>query len=64
MTYKAAGGRARARRWKGRVLRARGAPLPEEDRRALLLDFGDLVESLDGRYVTAEDVGVTPADMR
>ena len=29
----------------------------------MLLDFGDLVESLDGRYVTAEDVGTGAADM-
>jgi leucine dehydrogenase len=32
-------------------------------RRDALLDFGDLVESLDGRYITAEDVGTTPADL-
>jgi len=32
-------------------------------RRAALLDFGDLVESLGGRYITAEDVGVSPADI-
>ena len=25
-----------------------------------LLDFGDVVESLGGRYITAEDVGITP----
>ena len=36
----------------------RGAPPP-----AALLDFGDLVESLDGRYITAEDVGISPADL-
>ena len=29
----------------------------------MLLDFGDLVESLGGRYVTAEDVGTAPDDM-
>jgi leucine dehydrogenase len=34
-----------------------------ELRRAMLLDFGDLVESLDGRYITAEDVGMSPDDM-
>ena len=34
---------------------ARGAPR--------LLDFGDLVESLGGGYITAEDVGTSPADM-
>jgi len=32
-------------------------------RREMLLDFADLVESLDGRYVTAEDVGTGPEDM-
>ncbi len=32
-------------------------------RREMLLDFGDLVESLGGRYVTAEDVGSSAADM-
>jgi len=32
-------------------------------RRAILLDFGDLVESLEGRYVTAEDVGTSAEDM-
>lgn len=32
-------------------------------RRAALLDFGDLVESLAGAYITAEDVGATPADI-
>jgi leucine dehydrogenase len=37
---------------------------PEGDlRRAMLLDFGDAVESLGGRYVTAEDVGTGAADM-
>ena len=30
---------------------------------AALRDFGDLVESLDGRYITAEDVGTSPADL-
>jgi leucine dehydrogenase len=37
--------------------------LEGERRRAALLDFGDLVESLGGRYITAEDVGTTPADL-
>jgi len=32
-------------------------------RRAALLDFGDLVESLEGAYITAEDVGATPDDI-
>jgi leucine dehydrogenase len=30
---------------------------------AALRDFGDLVESLDGRYITAEDVGTSPEDL-
>ena len=30
---------------------------------AALRDFGDLVESLDGRYITAEDVGTSVGDM-
>lgn len=34
-----------------------------KERRDLLLDFGDLVESLDGRYITAEDVGISPSDL-
>jgi leucine dehydrogenase len=38
-------------------------PPDPERRRAMLLDFGDLVNSLAGRYITAEDVGVTPADL-
>ena len=32
-------------------------------RRDVLLDFGDAVEQLDGRYITAEDVGTSDADM-
>jgi len=34
-----------------------------KERRDLLLDFGDLVESLGGRYITAEDVGISPSDL-
>ncbi|MCD1268688.1 Glu/Leu/Phe/Val dehydrogenase family protein [Microbacterium sp. MEC084] len=37
--------------------------LEDERRRAAFLDLGDLVEQLGGRYRTAEDVGVTSADM-
>ena len=32
-------------------------------RRDMLLDFAEVVESLDGRYITAEDVGTGPEDM-
>ena len=41
----------------------KGAPPAGQDRRALLLDFGDLVESLGGRYITAEDVGIAAEDL-
>jgi leucine dehydrogenase len=44
------------------ALPADGAPSPVE-RRAALLDFGDLVEELGGAYVTAEDVGTSSDDM-
>jgi leucine dehydrogenase len=40
-----------------------GAPPEGEDRRAVLLDFGDTVELLDGAYLTAEDVGTSEPDM-
>lgn len=36
---------------------------PGIERRTMLHDFGDLVESLGGRYVTAEDVGISSADV-
>jgi leucine dehydrogenase len=34
-------------------------PLPDDRRRAVLRDFGDVVEMLAGRYLTAEDVGTS-----
>ena len=37
--------------------------LAPERRRDALLDFGDSVAQLDGRYVTAEDVGTSDGDM-
>jgi leucine dehydrogenase len=49
---------------KGVILLPPGAaPLDAERRRAALLDFGDAVATLDGRYITAEDVGTSDADM-
>ena len=63
MTYKAAaagldlgGGKAVL------CLPIEGELLPEQ-RRDLMLDVGDIIESLDGRYVTAEDVGTRTDDM-
>ncbi len=46
------------------VLAAPPGPPPAGDlRRAMLLDFGDVVESLGGSYLTAEDVGTGAVDM-
>ena len=39
------------------VICAPAERLGGDERRASLHDFGDLVESLGGRYITAEDVG-------
>jgi leucine dehydrogenase len=50
---------------KGVIMLPVGASPPEgDDRRAVLLDFGDNVETLGGAYVTAEDVGTSEPDMR
>ncbi len=62
MTYKAAAAGLDLGGGKG-VICAPAAGLTGDRRHAALLDFGDLVESLDGRYVTAEDVGVSPGDL-
>jgi len=43
---------------------APGKTLEGDRRTAAFLDLGDLVESLDGRYRTAEDVGTTADDMQ
>ena len=49
---------------KGVIMLPRAEPAPgPEQRRAALLDFGDTVASLEGRYVTAEDVGTSDQDM-
>jgi leucine dehydrogenase len=37
--------------------------LSDQQRRAVLLDFADAVETLNGRYITAEDVGSGADDM-
>ncbi|ESQ82324.1 Leu/Phe/Val dehydrogenase [Asticcacaulis benevestitus] len=39
-------------------------PVPAERREAVLEAFGRAVDSLDGQYITAEDVGVSVADMK
>jgi leucine dehydrogenase len=63
MTYKAAAAGLQLGGGKGVICAPNGAPPAGQDRRALLLDFGDLVESLGGRYITAEDVGITAEDL-
>ena len=62
MTLKAAAAGLALGGGKG-VICAPPGGLDGERRRAALLDFGDLVESLDGHYITAEDVGTSPGDL-
>jgi leucine dehydrogenase len=62
MTYKAAAAGLDLGGGKG-VICAPPEGLRGERRSAALLDFGELVESLNGRYITAEDVGIGPGDL-
>jgi leucine dehydrogenase len=62
MTLKAAAAGLELGGGKG-VICAPGRMPAGRERHDLLLDFGDLVEALDGRYVTAEDVGISPDDL-
>jgi leucine dehydrogenase len=48
---------------KGVIALPPGAALAGRARTAALLDFADVVDALDGRYLTAEDVGMTARDM-
>jgi leucine dehydrogenase len=64
MTYKAAVADLPLGGGKGVIMTAPGASLSSKQRTDALLDFGDTVESLDGRYITAEDVGTSSRDMR
>jgi leucine dehydrogenase len=63
MTYKAACADLPLGGGKGVIVLAPGERLTGARRRAALLDFGDAVETLDGRYLTAEDVGIGSRDM-
>ena len=63
MTYKAAVAEMPMGGGKGVIMLRPGDALDADRRRAVLLDFGDTVEAVGGRYQTAEDVGVTTADM-
>jgi leucine dehydrogenase len=62
MTFKAAAAGLALGGGKGVICGPPHAPTGSE-RCDLLRDFGDLVESLDGRYVTAEDVAISPPDL-
>jgi leucine dehydrogenase len=64
MTYKSAVADLPLGGGKGVIMSAPGEVLSSERRTAALLDFGDTVESLGGRYITAEDVGTSSRDMR
>ena len=61
MTYKAAS--AGLDLGGGKCVICAEGNLSEERRRELMLDLGDAVESLEGRYITAEDVGTGSGDM-
>jgi leucine dehydrogenase len=62
MTYKAAVAGLPLGGGKGVVMRP-PETLTGRKRTAALLDFGDAVEMLQGRYITAEDVGTSSRDM-
>ncbi len=61
MTYKAAA--AGLDLGGGKAALCAPAQLPADRRRDLMLDLGDAVEALEGRYVVAEDVGTGTQDM-
>ena len=63
MTLKAAAAGLDLGGGKGVLAAPAGRPPSGDLRRAMLLDFGDLVEELGGAYVTAEDVGTGADDM-
>ena len=48
---------------KGVIMLRRGESLSRRRRRDALADFGDTVDRLNGRYITAEDVGTSSRDM-
>lgn len=47
----------------GKAVIALSKPVMGEARTALLLRFGRMIDSLNGRYGTGPDIGTTPADM-
>jgi len=63
MTYKAACADLPLGGGKGVIALPPGMRLTGRRRRDALLDFGEVVETLGGRYLTAEDVGIGSRDM-
>lgn len=63
MTYKAACADLPLGGGKGVIALPPGVRLTGARRRDALLDFGDAVQTLGGRYLTAEDVGIGSRDM-
>ena len=63
MTLKAAAADLGLGGGKGVIMAPADGPLTSKRRHAALLDFADTVQSLDGRYITAEDVGTSSRDM-
>jgi leucine dehydrogenase len=63
MTYKAAAAGLDLGGGKGVICAAPGGPPRGAERKAALLDFADSVAALDGRYITAEDVGTSADDI-
>jgi len=63
MTFKAAAAGVPLGGGKGVIATDPGTPPKGRRRRDALLDFADAVNTLDGRYVTAEDVGTSARDM-
>jgi leucine dehydrogenase len=63
MTYKAAAAGLDLGGGKAVICAPPERDLPPDERRELMLDVGDIVETLEGRYVTAEDVGTCTDDM-
>ncbi len=64
MTYKSAVADLPLGGGKGVIMTPPATVLSSSRRTAALLDFADTVESLQGRYITAEDVGTSSRDMR
>ena len=63
MTYKAAVADLPLGGGKGVIMIPENVALTSERRHDALLDFADTVDSLGGRYITAEDVGTSSRDM-